>query len=527
MILLKRYILGMCVATGILFWIFDAVLDSIHKNQYSDLSHFLLTDEPVHEVFLRISIFILLIAIAFAVHSYKHVEEEMDGHTRKRWHKLIHLTCVALVRVRENNKCTQSNIISGSMSVVVFFLKKYFLGMCVFAGMLFWIFDAMLDSIHKNPYRGLSHYLLTDEPVHEFFLRIAIFILFIAIGLIVHSYLHAENTATSNDRNLLFKSNNFDTRHLNMGMVQFIRSCIAAIKSTLFESYLFKRIMQVIHLLSNPNLCLSIMRTFGLPNLESIKYRHRLRAIKYTGNYLARSLDYRSRGVILATHYRFLNDNLTKESIACIAKEGIILWEEEVGGDVFAISLEFPLYDMEGDLCVRFYVNNIPVWTISFTITTGNILGVPDNYILFVTMVQGHGRFDLIKNATKALNDITPVMLLLTSVRAIAASLRIHSIAGITAQEQISTGCMDNIERFSKYYDNLWSDNSGTKINAMVFQLPVIPEYKSLASIKPNHRTRTQNKRQFKDYVYNRVLNTFQNTLRQNLNMYVKPAPFI
>jgi len=233
-------------------------------------------------------------------------------------------------------------------------------------------------------------------------------------------------------------------------------------------------------------------------------------ATKYVGTYLARSFDHGRRGDCLKNHYCFLNNHMTKECINDIAKDEIILWEEQ-SHDIMSISFNIPYYDMEGDLCVTFYVGLTPVYHMSFTIIKGNLLGVDADNIIFITRSQGvAGTFHMIRRATKELDDIAPMVILFTAIQAISTAYEIKSIAGITAREQIVVGDMEPTERFYKSYDSFWIKMGGIKINDAAFLLPTVPQGAPLNMTKKNHRCRTKYKRQLRLVVYKHVLRTFQ-----------------
>lgn len=275
--------------------------------------------------------------------------------------------------------------------------------------------------------------------------------------------------------------------------------------------FLRKRILQALRLICTFRICIASIKAFRLPNIKGLRFKRRMIAIKYVGTYLARSFDCRCRGYCLINHYRFLNDHLTRECIGLIAESEVILWEEPFINDLLSIAMNFPIYDTEGDLCLRFKINSIPIYYMTFTIIPGSELGISEKNIIFITCVQGlKGKSDLIKKATKALDEVSPAVMLFTAVQAIATSLGMNSVAGITFREQIFLSSMERVDRFYTCYDCLWLKMMGKKINDIAFQMPAIPHSHPLCSVKKTHRCRTKFKRQFKYVVYNNILRTFQ-----------------
>ncbi len=214
---------------------------------------------------------------------------------------------------------------------------------------------------------------------------------------------------------------------------------------------------------------------------------------------------------MLMYHYTFLNDYFDKDCITNIFDGQIVLWEKVIGGDLFSISLCFPRYDMEGELSLAFNANYHELFIMSFAIVPGNVMRISDESIIFITEVKGERcRFELIRYSTKMLNDISPPVILATAVQAIATALRITSVAGITAKEQMTVSGKQDIERCFPTYDELWISMGGRKLNDQVFRLAATPEDKPITMIKINHRCRTKRKRQFKKDIYSQVIGTFQ-----------------
>ena len=228
---------------------------------------------------------------------------------------------------------------------------------------------------------------------------------------------------------------------------------------------------------------------------------------------------------MLMYHYKFLNDYLHKDCITNIFNGQIVLWEKLIGNDLFSISLCYPRYDMEGELSLAFNANYQELFIMSFAIIPGNVMHLSDEPIIFVTEVKGTRRqFELIRYSTRVLNDITPPVILATAVQAIATTLGIKSIAGITAQEQMTAGGEQDIGRWVPTYDELWISMGGRKLNEQAFYLAATPESKPITMVKISHRCRTKRKRQFKNDIYDDVIGTFrEKCLRQGQTLQVTP----
>lgn len=277
------------------------------------------------------------------------------------------------------------------------------------------------------------------------------------------------------------------------------------VKKKIITIPFFSRCVQVIRLLFTLNICLTTIQIFRLSSLICLKKHRRWIAFKYAGNYLGRSFSCRCRGAILINHYKFINNYFPKGFTETLITSRVVLWEKLLGVNLYTVTLQFPYYDMEGDMAVQFNVNGCGISIVSFSIINGNMVGVGSKQAIFIARVQGtKWKFDLIRQATKDLNEVTPNALLVIAVQAIATALKIERIAGVATKEHI------DLDDFHYNYDELWISMGGDKVNEHVFHLPTAPHNKPMAMVKVNHRCRTKQKRQFKVDIYNQIILAFE-----------------
>jgi len=253
---------------------------------------------------------------------------------------------------------------------------------------------------------------------------------------------------------------------------------------------------------------MKVTQALNRPNVKCV-LRYRPNAafrFRYLHPYLSTSFCIDSRAAILANHYNFINDNMAKNFMNNVLEGPIVLWEERRGADLFTISLVFSYYYNEGDLALIFQLNHTRLFNITFSIVPAGIIKIPAAQVLFIGCIHGKSCFDLIKYATKALNDISPATMLLTAARGIATALQIEYIAGISCKDQIATAWAP----ISFCYDEFWISNGAEKINEGLFLLPSMLKDKPLGLIKINHRSRTKRKRQFKYNLLTQVSRNFE-----------------
>ena len=275
-------------------------------------------------------------------------------------------------------------------------------------------------------------------------------------------------------------------------------------------AYFQQRFVRVCHLITHINSHMTLTYVLTRPTIKYLTESRPKVTFKYLGNYLSLSLSRATRLAILEHHYNALVNFVNKEFMENIIDGQIVLWEEQKGQDRYSIDLIFSDFDMEGDLSLVFKVNSLNIFIFSFIIAPGKLLNLRYEQVLFITRVQGVGRnFDLIKYATKNLNEISPRTMLLVAVEAIATALGISGIAGICAKDQVSSVYFSSPEAQLNDYDDYWEKHGGIKINDDVFDIPVPLPHKPLSMIKQNHRSRTKRKRRIKKEIAAQVCQTF------------------
>ncbi|SPF49893.1 hypothetical protein SBDP1_840005 [Syntrophobacter sp. SbD1] len=269
---------------------------------------------------------------------------------------------------------------------------------------------------------------------------------------------------------------------------------------------LFVKCAKAIRLLLTLNTCLAIIKLFRLPNFIILKKHRPWIVFKYAGHYyLGRSFDSKCRGAIMINHYGFLYNHLPKDFVEKIITSKLVLWKMRQGDKLYTVTITFPYHDTEGDIGLTFNIDGCEISKASFTIIKGHMVGIDNDNVIMIARVQGSdGKFDLIRQATKELNEVAPHVILVIAIQAIASALNIESIAGITCKEHVDSDYI----RFD--YDEFWMSMGGDKINEQVFCVPTKPDNKPMAMVKANHRCRTKRKRQFKLDIYDQVTLAFK-----------------
>lgn len=230
---------------------------------------------------------------------------------------------------------------------------------------------------------------------------------------------------------------------------------------------------------------------------------------KYLPPYVAAHFDRPTRLAVLLNHYEFLERRVGATFFTALAT-GHLLWRERVGDDWFTITLSYPpLAGFEAELSLNFALNGTVLQVVAFVVAPGHVLGVSGAQAVLFSQVQGVKNVGLLKQATRALHNITPGILLVNAAYGLAAALGIEHAAGVGSEAQLSAGPQNYFD-----YSAFWLGLGGRKAACgQAFLLPMPTPEKPIAQIASHHRGRTLRKRGYKqrvrEAVEHRVRTTF------------------
>lgn len=235
---------------------------------------------------------------------------------------------------------------------------------------------------------------------------------------------------------------------------------------------------------------------------------------KYLSDYLKTGFSRSERASILMHHYTVLRDRAREQFFHAIVGEGVELWRESFGENIYSIFLKFPREThSEGDLALIFRAGATGIYTLSFTIGPGSIAGLDAKHVMYVARVQGRGKaLDRIRTATKDCLDISPAALLVAAAEGIALDLELERIIGVGGHAHISAERASPRSLLTKY-DEFWIALGAQKLDHDMYQLTVPFTEKPLRSIKRSHRSRVRRKRAYKKFVSEQVRAKFHESV--------------
>ena len=250
-----------------------------------------------------------------------------------------------------------------------------------------------------------------------------------------------------------------------------------------------------------------VLKVVRLPEYAILVQGDARFAFKYlTRGYLSRNLTVAERAACFERHYLRLHELLPRAVLLSILNrdETLLAFEEQESR--YAVTLGLPRdHDKEGELSLNLVVNGQTVYILSFTIVTGSALHSSAEDVFLISRIQGvKGFYKQIQSATKALHDVAPGALLVAALQGLGEALHIEAMACIRAQDQNSY-CVDYDRSFRANYDDFFTELGAKKNEAEVYLASIPLREKPMLQIKPGHKLRTREKREFKREIAQKV----------------------
>jgi uncharacterized protein VirK/YbjX len=238
-----------------------------------------------------------------------------------------------------------------------------------------------------------------------------------------------------------------------------------------------------------------MMRLLQSPPVDQLVARRPKLGYKYLYRpYLVQSFSRKTRLECLDHHYRFLADRVRDDFFARIYDGEVELWRQTKDGWTATITLAFPVdweHDYEGDLLLNANVRGERIYSVTFSIVSGQTIGVDAGHVALVTAIQGTaGMADRIKDAKEHYGDLSAPVLLLAAIEGVALAMDIPLLAGIGLDQQVQKQTWGD-DRFTFDYDRFWTQAAGERTNGSYYTRPVPEQIKPIEEIKGKYRQKT------------------------------------
>jgi uncharacterized protein len=249
------------------------------------------------------------------------------------------------------------------------------------------------------------------------------------------------------------------------------------------------------------------LKILSRPSMRGLLAAQPMLPFKYLSRfYMAQGLSTQSRALAITHHYRFFHAKFQDTLLRTILHGRTSVFEIRQETHLFRICLaSSPSLVKEGELSLYLQVDGTDVYVLSFSFVPGKLVGMTTETVMLITRLQGmRGVFPQIRDATKALHDISPPALLISALQGLAKALEIRRMAGVSAADQVCKA-RRNAPELGNAYD-LFFAAIGAQRNALNFYIGNFPlPEKPIHLVKPDHRSRTLRKRKFKAEVSEKV----------------------
>jgi uncharacterized protein VirK/YbjX len=248
-----------------------------------------------------------------------------------------------------------------------------------------------------------------------------------------------------------------------------------------------------------------VLKSIGGAHTKGILKTYSRVVYRYTLPYLSMNFERSERQQMLKGHYDLLNTALHASFFERVLGDSMVLWEQDIDGSKFSISVGGPCLHREGDLTLVFKMDGCPLYRIAYSLLKLNLLNIKplpqqdvSEHVIYVGQVQGYpGGFDQIRQATKMCRDVAPADLLMAAVSGFADAMGINMVAGVGYENSLSHHNLVKLNsNFS--YAEFWEKHHGVRSEGghYILQVPLVE--KPINLIKSNHRGRTMFKRELK-----------------------------
>ena len=216
-------------------------------------------------------------------------------------------------------------------------------------------------------------------------------------------------------------------------------------------------------------------------------------------HYLAQSFTDPQKYACAHFHYSWLLDRLGPARVGALIAKDLEVWRLEHEGVVYSTDLRFEHWvAREGELTLESYIDKSVMCRLIFSVTPGSLFGLDAGAVILVGGLQGRaGQFEQIRQATKAMNEVSPRAALFAALAGVAAAVGIDHVVGVAGANHIGV-LPDTREVFERQYDDFFRALDATPLAGGFHHIDLRAPAKPVTLQKTGHRVRTKRKRLFK-----------------------------
>jgi hypothetical protein len=234
---------------------------------------------------------------------------------------------------------------------------------------------------------------------------------------------------------------------------------------------------------------------FADPLLRPILDRDSDHGARVLRPFLIRDLDAAGRAQAVADHYGFFRTRLSIAALNAVYLEGKVLAQRETPAGLLALILYAPTgLGREGELRMALELDGRTLHMFAMAVVMPERLGLSAGAapVLWIGCNKGPGSEadipDLIKRATKAMQGMRPKALMLHGAQALVRGWGLAGLYGVANAGTVFAGNRYLKGRIKADYDQFWQEYEARVATSYVFELPLEPVAKDLATVASNKR---------------------------------------
>lgn len=266
--------------------------------------------------------------------------------------------------------------------------------------------------------------------------------------------------------------------------------------------YWWKRIKHLLDMLLHVNMMRTTYIQLKALDVVTDEKLSQITQRMISGDYCGKNFTLTEKLNTVLYHYRIINQSFLDKFMPA-SNDQIVLWQNESTLHRYEIRLAASDHPTEGEISLLFCMNDLAVYTISFTFVQGKLIdkkAVSSSDGIFVARVQGlKDSKSLVHTSSKEHFQSYPTFLLYAALQGVAKAMHRQFIIGICADASLNF----NKDQQSYYgaYDSFWEKLGGRRLSKSYFELPIRLNDLEPEKLAGHHRKRAINRHQLKQNI--------------------------
>lgn len=270
------------------------------------------------------------------------------------------------------------------------------------------------------------------------------------------------------------------------------------------RKYLLKRVKHMVDMVLHVFLMKSTHKALGALKVVNQEKLAQLTQRMISGDYCGKNFTLTEKLNTVLHHYQTVDQSLLATFLPA-NHEQIVLWKNATASHRYDIRLASSDHPTEGEISLLFFMDDLAIYTISFTFVQGKLLdktAASGSDGILVARVQGlKDSKSLVHTSSKEHFQSYPTFLLYAALQGIAQAMHRQFIIGICADASLNFN--KDQKRYYGAYNSFWEKLGGHRISKNYFELPATLLEKHFEEVSGHHRKRAVNRHQLKQNIIN------------------------